>query len=168
MNRSLTGEREAGQILRDFAGGLSGIIMSTVADGGPQYESDDAIFASRNVFLTLLAMHVGKQKGYEGALHLVRNGDPLVHYQSEEHLERLIASRKRIADTVATLACDACPLRWECGIGPTQIQQELRDKTTRRRFRARQQRQPLNNRPCERNLSALRIVPKKEAVKRAN
>ncbi len=163
MNGDVSGERVAGQILREFSAAISSVV-TTAYEAAHRFESDDALLAPRNTLLTQLATHVGKQKEYEGALHLVKNGDPLVHYQSEEHLERLIARRKKIANTVAELACDTCPFRWECGVGPKQLQQELRDKGDRRRFRDRIRRQPLNNRMCERNLSPQRIVSKRLSV----
>jgi hypothetical protein len=115
-------------------------------------------FELRNALLLQEAAAVGGLKMHTGALRQARAGmPPSHHYRDAEHIKDIIRTETSRVQFMGELACNFCPLAGACGIGNTELAQQLRDPTTRRRFVSRLRR-PGNTEFCARNLDPTRLV----------
>lgn len=115
------------------------------------------IFGTRNGLLLREAAAVGGLKMHTGALRQARAGmPPSLHYRDAEHIKDIIRTETSRIQFMGELACDFCPIAGACGIGNPELAQQLRDRTTRRRFVARLRR-PGNTQFCDRNLDPTRL-----------
>lgn len=117
--------------------------------------SQPGLFTLRNVLLVVASLHVGRANMYRGEIHQRRvNGTSTSHYYDPNRLQRMVDSREYAAQEMGEMACAACPLAPECGLGPKELVAALGDHDVRRRFRNRVRKIPGDNTHfCATNLS---------------
>ena len=115
-------------------------------------------FVARNAILGVMMYRAGKLKQSMGALVLEKRGEPTGYYENQQHIEEVIASRRKSVASLASIACEACPLRYACGLGPAELESAIMPKGTRRRFRDRIRGANVKNTHfCATNLSPKRL-----------
>jgi hypothetical protein len=117
--------------------GLSGVDVLPEPHDVEQIRQTPTDFVVRNVILGVMARRIGELKQTMGELVLEKKGKSTGYYTNQEHIEEVITKREESVKSLAALACEACPLQYSCGIGPTELASALMPKNTRRRFRSR-------------------------------
>ena len=115
--------------------------------------NEPRLFFIRNKLALVASLHVGKARQFLGEMYYAaRHGKSTSAHYNPERIERMIKVRKYGALEMARLACSACPIAADCGLGHEGLIERLQDPYDRRTFR-RRLRNPKNNHYCETNLT---------------